>query len=304
MTSISSREISVIVQGPIDWSISPRYSRPTTVVLTRALRRLFPDSQIIVSTWEGQAVDGLSFDSALFNEDPGPQGVWPSFTPNNVNRQIVSTSAALKRVKTKYALKIRTDIVLLNDSFVREYEVLPDISGDRRIFDRPILSNNLTSRDTRAILRRLADNPILFHPSDHVHFGLTGDLMKLWDIPLQKAEDAFHFMDRTQPNRWRAHELSRLAPEQFVLTQALGKKMPRALRHFADMDDDLLEASDYYLNSHFHFVKDEQFIYFAKYHTDHHRSFEWMRLNHSNIQTSQKKKESIVDRIRKYTRLP
>lgn len=46
------------------------------------------------------------------------------------------------------------------------------------------------------------------------------------------------------------------------------------------MSEKLVELSDYYLRTHFHFIPDRSFpVRFPKYHTDHHFGFEWMRLN-------------------------
>lgn len=301
---IESRDISVVIQGPVDWGVSAKFSRPTTLFLTRSIRRLLPDSEIILSSWEGQKVDGLHYDRLLLSKDPGPQGVWPSFTPNNVNRQIRSTLLGLKQVSTPYCLKIRADIILLNAHFVDLFFGLSPISGPNAVFEYPILANNLTSRNTAAILERLPDNPILFHPSDHVHFGKTNDLLKLWDVPFQTDKDSFYYMDRTQPNRWRAHELSRLAPEQHLLVNALRGVLDGGLRNYAYTNDDLLNKSNYYMNTHFHFLRDELFIHFEKYHSDHHRSFEWMRLNHGIEAPSIRESSSWVQKAYRFAKLP
>jgi hypothetical protein len=292
---IDAEEVTVVIQGPIDWSIDPAYARPTTLMLTRNVRRLMPSAKIVLSTWRNQNVEGLSFDKLVFSEDPGPQGVWPSFTPNNVNRQIVSTTAGLDEVSTKYVLKIRTDIILQSTAFMQEFACLYPIANDERaIFKRPVVANNLTSRNSRAVLERIGDNPLPLHPSDHVHFGLLEDLRCLWDVPLQKEEDAFYFMDRVQPNRWRSQELSRLAPEQHILSHAINKYRPLILKDYGDKSSELLDESDYYMGTHFHFIRDDQFsISFRKYHTDHHSQFEWMRHNHGS---TQHKPESFVGR--------
>ncbi len=302
--TIESRDISVVVQGPVDWGVNAKFSRPTTLSLTRAIRRLLPDSEIILSSWADQKVDGLHFDHLLLSEDPGPQGVWPSFTPNNVNRQIRSTVAGLKQVATPYCLKIRADVILLNTAFVDAFCSLDPIHGPEAIFEYPIVANNLTSRNAAAILQRLPDNPILFHPSDHVHFGKTSDLRRLWDVPLQTDEDSFHFMDRIQPNRWRAHEFSRLAPEQHLFVSALGGRLGGGLRHYADTSPELVDKNNYYMNTHFHFLRDDVFMYFEKYNSDHHRSFEWMRLNHGAEAPPVREASSWIQKAYRIAKLP
>lgn len=279
---VDKNDITVVIQGPIDWGITQRFSRPTTLVLTRALRRILPEARIILSTWEGQRVEGLEYDAVVLSRDPQAQGVWPSFTPTNVNRQIVSTAAGLAAASTNYVLKIRTDIILLGLDFIDEFEKLAPLTGPDDIFEYPILANNLTSRKTSAVIERIPDQPLPFHPADHFHFGLREDLLRFWDVPLQTEEDAFFFMDRTQPNRWRGHELSRLAPEQHLFTQALGKKNVIDIMHYADARTHIIAASDYFMSTHFCFMPDRQIpIFFEKYHTPHHHSFEWMRYDHT-----------------------
>lgn len=278
---ISNDKISVIVQGPIDWSMDERYLTATTSALCARLREILPSAEIILSTWNGQVYAGLDIDRVVLNDDPGPQGNWPSFVPTNINRQIVSTVAGLQASVRPYCLKCRTDVVIEGTEFLERYAALPPIPADkRRLFDHPIVSNNLTSRNTTEILSRLPDHPLLFHPSDHVHFGLRSDLLNLWDIDLQSEDDAFYFLDRAQPNRWRYHELGKLTPEQFLLINAIGKKVSIEFPHFAYYSPEVAELSEYYLHTHFSFLPDRIFpIHFSKYHTPHHFSFEWMRIN-------------------------
>lgn len=279
--TINYDEISVIIQGPIDWAMSTRHLMATTKAACMNARRLLPGAEIILSTWAGQPYDGLDFDRLILSDDPGPQGRWPGFVPSNINRQIKSTVAGLKSCTRTFALKCRSDVILEGASFLKLYETLDPIAeDDRTLFRYPIVSNNLTSRNTSEILDKLPDHPLLFHPSDHIHFGRRTDLLSLWDAPPQSDEDAFFFLDRAQPNRWRYHELGRLTPEQYLMTSAISKKMQLNFSHYGDSSPFLLALSEYYLESHFVFLPDRSFpIYFPKYHTPHHFSFEWMRRN-------------------------
>lgn len=305
---VDRKDITVVIQGPIDWSVTKKFARPTTLVLTRSLRRLLPDARIVLSTWQGQRVEGLDYDTVIFSPDPQAQGAWPSYTPNNVNRQIISTVAGLKAATTTFALKIRTDLVLTGVEFLNIFEALKPLGGSEDLFDYPVLANNLTSRKTSAVVARIPDQPLPFHPADHFHFGLRTDLLRLWDVPLQTEEDAFFFMDITQPNRWRGHELSRLAPEQHLLTNALRKKMPIDILHYADARPDVIAMSDYIMSTNFCFVPDRQLpIYFEKYHTPHHYSFEWMRHDHAGRPAPPPPKKGLaakIDKIRQQFHLP
>ncbi|WP_375194494.1 WavE lipopolysaccharide synthesis family protein [Sphingobium sp.] len=278
---IDGKDISVIMQGPVDWTHDPVSGLGITFALYQNVRKLLPDAEVILSTWANQKIDDFGFDKIVQSKDPGPQGTWPSFVPNNVNRQIVSTVAGLKAATRKYALKIRTDMVLQGVEFIEAFEKAKPLKADKRnIFSRPIITNNLSSRNTSEILERLPNHPLPFHPSDHASFGLREDILALWDIPLQSDDEAYHFLDRSQPNRFRLADLSKLAPEQYVMTNAVAKKVPVDIRHYADMRKEVITLSEFYFSTHIISMPDRLFpIHFPKYHTDHHFSFEWMRRN-------------------------
>lgn len=278
---IASQDISVVMQGPIEWTHDPVSGLGLTLALYQNVRKLLPDAEVILSTWEGQKVDNFGFDKVILGKDPGPQGTWPSFVPNNVNRQIVSTVAGLKAATRKYALKIRTDMVLKGIDFIDYFEKAEPLTADKRnIFSHPIITNNLSSRNTSEVLKRLPNHPLPFHPSDHASFGFRDDILALWDVPLQSDEEAYYFLDRSQANRFRLADLSKLAPEQYVLTSAIAKKAPVDILHYADMRDHVIALSEFYFSTHIISVPDRLFpIHFPKYHTDHHFSFEWMRRN-------------------------
>lgn len=314
---IASKDISVVMQGPVEWAHDPLSGLGVTLALYQNVRKLLPGAEVILSTWEGQKIDDFGFDKVVLSEDPGPQGTWPSFVPNNINRQIVNTVAGLKAATRKYALKIRTDMVLKGVDFIEYFEKAAPLKVDKRnIFSRPIVTNNLTSRNSLEILKQLPNHPLPFHPSDHASFGLREDILALWDIPLQSDDDAYHFLDMSQPNRFRLADLSKLAPEQYVLTSAIAKKTPIDILHYADKRDHIIALSEFYFSTHILSVPDRLFpVHFPKYHTDHHFSFEWMRRNPdlkllteknqskvlvSREQQAKKKKQSMFIRVATY----
>lgn len=278
---IDSKNISVIIQGPIEWTLDPVSGHGLTYALYQNIRTLLPDAEIILSTWQGQKVDDLGYDRLVLSKDPGPQGTWPSFVPNNVNRQIVSTMAGLNAASRKFCLKIRSDIVLKSTDFLLFFENAKPLKPDsRNIFTHPVLTNNFSSRNTSEILKRLPGHPLPFHPSDHVSFGLKEDLIALWNAPLQSEDDGYYFIDKSQPSRYRLAELSKLTPEQYIMTNAISKKIDIDIIHYADMRDEVIFLSEFYMSTHIISIPDRLFsIDFPKYHTPHHFHFEWMRRN-------------------------
>lgn len=298
--SIKSSDISIVIQGPIDWSPEKESLEGLTLSATRKAREIFPDAEIIVSTWEGERFDGLVYDKIVFSALPLAQGKWPSFTPSNVNRQIVGTNAGLSMATRPYCLKVRTDMILKGDSFVRIFEERCGnrLSGERDIFEYPLICNNFSSRNTVSIVERIPDHPLPFHPSDHFQFGRTSDVKFLWDIEHQADEEGWHFLERAHPNRWRLNELSCFTPEQFIFISAIRKKNHIDVQHYADGREEILALSEYYLNSHYVIIPDLLIpLDFPKYHTDHHFSFEWMRRNSLGVTKVPSVVPSTVSRI-------
>jgi len=265
--------ISVVIQGPISWEPVKPEGLPTTLWSIRECRRLLPGCEIIVSTWEGELVNFLEADQVVFNMDPGPQlSQVPDGVANNVNRQIVSTCSGLKIASCERVLKLRSDAVLTSVNFEKKFNALQEPPAEFRVFDRKIVSNNLSSRNPRAF----PGVPLPFHLSDHVHFGLKSDLLTLWDLPLQDAADADYFLTHSRPNHFRDCETSRLTPEQYICTRAFSKRFEVSVEHYSDSKD--MEFGEKLLLSNFEFLPDKDFsIHLAKYHTPDHANFEWMR---------------------------
>ena len=61
--NIHSRDISIVVQG----AVSPRLTSQSL----KQLRKLFPESEIILSTWEDSDTKNLNYDILVLNVDPG-----------------------------------------------------------------------------------------------------------------------------------------------------------------------------------------------------------------------------------------
>lgn len=176
-----SHDFTFVVQGPV-------VTRPlhATRDCTRSIRRFFPDSRIILSTWEGADATGIDCDELLLNVDPGapcdsclPGS--PYNRPNSVNRMIVSTAAGLAASRTPWTVRMRSDFVFTTAALLeRDAESRARFRNrDPRwqVFDEPILCPSLYAVDT-------FKQPLAYHPSDMLHVGRTTDLRQLWDAPL------------------------------------------------------------------------------------------------------------------------
>lgn len=241
---IKDDEISFVVQGSI--------SEETSYTIN-SIRKYFPNSKIILSTWVGADVCDLSKDiEVVFNEDPGHINFYHTknsicrYKKNNINRQIVSTLNGLKKVSTKYAAKIRSDLVITDKNFVDMfYSQNDNCKNSFNVFAKKIFITNLFTIDVNK-----RDMP--HHPSDLFQFGLTKDLIKLWDVAHMTLEDATFFEVNTEISNPEAFA-HKFTVEQHIWLSCLAKnnvkfKMPA---HYHDVDDVIRYESDMLINGNF-----------------------------------------------------
>lgn len=199
---IPAENISVVFQGPVG-------SGQADVVHhnVRQVKRLLPQSEIIISTWIGSEVGNLKcdVDQVIESVDPGTATLgWDAKC--NINRQICSTSAGLNAATRQYAMKIRLDSTLSGLSFLDVYaQMLSDPQvGPASLFRQRVLATSLYFRDA-------AKSNYLFHPSDTFQFGLRSDLLDLWNVSLVGQGDPIT-------------EKLALVPEQYLWIRYLLKR--------------------------------------------------------------------------------
>lgn len=95
--NLSARNISFVVQGQI---------QPETYTFLQALRRNFPEAELVLSTWRGKYDPCFRriTDKMIYCKDPG--AVVCSYYRevvqwNNLNRQLVTTMAGLMRLRVR-----------------------------------------------------------------------------------------------------------------------------------------------------------------------------------------------------------
>ena len=260
---INTKDISVVVQG----AIHPKYTQKCL----RSIRKYLPGATIILSTWEGSNDEGLDYDKLLLNKDPGTSGYRENVyknksgtkTPNNVNRQIVSTLQGLKEVKTKYAMKIRTDFYLKGNKFLKYFFTLQDYDKnyELKLFDKKIIAY-LTMPKNSAQLP--------YYISDHSFFGQTDDLLKLWDIPLQTEETSLYF-EHNHPVSIDIYNTydggsSRFDPERYIVLNAIYKKDRTIFDRIIDWTDvrnNNLENGYEFIANNFIVLDNRQFKLYA-----------------------------------------
>ena len=202
---INPKYISVIVQGAIT-----NYTK----LCLESVRKYLPGAEIILSTWDDSNIDRLDYDVVIFNKDPGALSYTDKKNSklNNINRQIVSTIAGVKKSKRKYILKFRSDFILKNNNFLKYFDLYGKNAGNEyKIFQHKILTCTNFTRAGSALNGRL-----LFHPSDMILFGLRDDLLNLFDIPQQtNFENDKIIIDKVKQLKY--------VPEQYLWISCLRK---------------------------------------------------------------------------------
>ncbi|MBZ2190303.1 WavE lipopolysaccharide synthesis family protein [Alcanivorax sp. JB21] len=246
---ISSRDVTVVVQGPVHTFRGRPQEDGITQRCLASVRHHLPRACLILSTWEGQELSGLDYDELILNPDPGGNIV--SYRKDgaarrlNHNRQIVSTVQGLRRVSTPYAMKLRSDNALLGSGFIDLQQRFTKRCADMCwLRERVVLANTFTRKFAKG--RR-----VLFHASDFFAFGLAEDVLNLWDLPLFDDLDADgSFLAAGQPYYPGAPEYPRDATQDLFL-RFVNKHVPASLAHLLDGDEKRLRQSELILANNF-----------------------------------------------------
>ncbi len=184
-------DITFVVQGAVD----PFWTRKCL----QSIRNYFPASRILLSTWEGTDLKGIQglYDEVLLNKDPGAIPFSQDEkhpTTFNLDRQIVSSKNGLKAVKTKYAMKIRTDMIIKNKDFLKYFDKFSDFDNKYRLVEKRIVSFAAYSPYTSEGKRSWD-----FCMHDYAYFGLTKDLLLVWDIPTMTEKEKHYWKGKNYP---------------------------------------------------------------------------------------------------------
>ncbi|MGF1685278.1 WavE lipopolysaccharide synthesis family protein [Photobacterium japonica] len=175
--------ITVVVQGPVHSFNGREQDEGITHRCLNSVRKYLPGAHIILSTWKNQDLAGLDFDELVECEDPGQNSrninVDGKVQKYNNHRQIVSTLEGLKRVKTPYAVKLRSDNYLTSNAFVAMQQAYPARCEEYHFLKERVVVPNIFTR------KFAKGHRVAFHVSDFFYFGLTEDLLALWNLPFE-----------------------------------------------------------------------------------------------------------------------
>lgn len=323
-TKILPHDISFIIQGPVYDSKNQKIDTQFLNGLDKTMS-VFKSAEFIVSTWVIPAESTLWLRQTypqikfIFNEDVGTlekviDGV---NVATNVNRMIISTINGLNTATRKYAVKLRTDSYVYNNSIVDILEAvinqkefcgfnLRNRNDNYTIFESHIVNCNLFARNPRSHL------PFLYHPGDIFMAGLTSDLIKLFDIP--NASDSILKKCSSLMNS----SFMELVPEQYIWVKCIhntGKYDDFSYSNFNASTDEIERSEQFYFNNFIPFSAESlgfcwpkhKQVYFNKGGSSIYNFEDWFkwyyqRTNGSNPRTSYtyKKRELIINMMKIY----
>ncbi len=245
---VNDTDISVIIQGAIT---------PITKQCFQSVRHFLPKAKIILSTWQGSNLDNINPDIVVFNEDPGAvvhNYFYPTY--NNCNRQLVSTKSGLQQVNRLYTLKLRSDIFLQNNAFLKYWDCFCARDNNFSFFQHKILLGSLYSREFSCE----TGIPTPFHPSDFWLFGLTEDIRDYFSRATLLSNDELGLWNVKYPQRipYSNHHW-RYAPEQYYCYMWLKKYLPHiSFEDWTDWNTEKDIASQQCLYNNFIFLSYKQ----------------------------------------------
>lgn len=231
-----SRDITFVVQGPV----IRRENRRDTRSVLESIRRNFPDSTVILSSRIGSDISGLDIDDAVLSHDPGfsHEDVNKEIR-SNLKRQIFSASLGLSKVRTRYAVKTRSDIWFRNDNLLGQLLLLKGRpESDLNVGLDRLLCSNFTAVDPRFFL------PFLHHPCDSLQAGFAEDVVNLWSCPLPD-ESFFDFMKEAFSSKpgFTRKNIMRYRAEAWVWYNYVKPVMNTTFEHSLDFSAQGLEES-------------------------------------------------------------
>jgi hypothetical protein len=177
---VSGSDVAIVLQGKVVEKSS------FTLETVEIYRKLYPQAQIILSTWNSTKPETVHRARALgatvlLTDEPLTM---PGHA--NVDLQILSTVQGLRearRLGAKYGLKTRTDQRMYNPMALDLMQgLLASFAPNREHSDRSQLMRILVT-DLGTFKFRL------YSMSDFLHFGLLEDLEKIWNVEALRKLD-------------------------------------------------------------------------------------------------------------------
>lgn len=184
---INYTDISVVIQGPI---IFNSLGKNLTGDVCESVRKWLPGAEIIISTWEGSDTSGLEYDALIINKNIQSNKIKMPYTGElklySVNHQLITTLEGIKQASRKYILKLRSDLMLVGNGFIKYFEKYNEYPPDGRKQDWRVFKRRIVTLPTYNIYK---ENGMPFNICDWFFFGEKEDVKYYFDIPLVDADN-------------------------------------------------------------------------------------------------------------------
>lgn len=243
---IEPSEVSIVIQGPLN-----RKNLLSLATNIQHWRSILPESELILVISSTNLVMRRTGGEALVFCDPETEhdsdarhallsvnnlcdtialidGATPlppikndNDAANNINYQIASSTLGLKLANRPYALKTRTDLILLDNRFLKFYTENYNVRrGARQCLSQRVMIPSIFTLNPYSIER------LPFHYSDWLQFGLTADIRKIWNLKPFPLQDSAHYSANPHAPHSNGAErlfLTRIAVEQYVYSSLARK---------------------------------------------------------------------------------
>jgi hypothetical protein len=224
------QNLTFIFQGP--------YYEGITEECISNVKKNFPGSRLIFSTWTGQQIPLDLADRIIFSLDPGGEinSIWN--TSDSTLRQFFSTYNGLLEVSTDYCCKIRSDTLLESG---RLTELINYLHSNN--LNKIVMLNYLSVNPRRF--------PLTFHFCDWIVAGRSTELRKIYQHAGQATEGINHFVgvtvDRCQYGWYCKHR-----SEQYIALNWI-KNLKKSIllpRFQTDIDKDIIASHNNFIRKH------------------------------------------------------
>jgi hypothetical protein len=241
---MNKSQITFVVQG----GISIKDGVNLTESCLKSIRRFFPESRIILSTDLGEDTLNLDIDECVYSAHLDKLVIENDRTGHimSANLQIITTFEGLKRVKTPYAIKIRSDMVLKNDNLLQLMRNRPS---------RNFVNKFKVCEEFVIILNWSAVNPnyylkLLHHPSDQLFAGKTSDLLAIWNCPKYPIEYMRWYSNYDYPSGARhGNSLVKFRCETWIWYNYIKNNSNLEFDNSYDFNTELLEESQAFIGN-------------------------------------------------------
>lgn len=286
-------DVTIVMQGIV---VDDKGIDKVIINNIRRVRKQFPLSKIIISTWEMESALEIQFGkltgylgvSYILNDDPGVTTKIEGGIKcvSNVNRMIISSYYGISLAETTFVIKMRTDSYFTSNGILGLLEA--HIVNDRfkrgldySVFNHRVLNCNLFSRNAKGYL------PYLFHPGDILFCGYKDDVMSLFDIEL--ADERIFNISKYG----YFYTIMDYVPEQYIWVKCIEKQKKIRVFHGNSQKEKKLicESEKYYMNNFIPFDSSQISFCWQKHKSQYHNKgkysvydySDWVRLYNKYI---------------------